>query len=343
MTMAISVNARFRFNAITGVERYATEVCQRIGTSAIELKPRQRLAGARGHAWEQLVLPARAGSTLLWSPCNTGPLATRRQVVTIHDMSAIDHPEWMSPRFAAWYGFLLPRLARRCRKILTDSEFSRGRIVDLCGVSASKVVAIHLAASEQFRPQPAGRIRSVCERFGLEPGRYLLSVSSIEPRKNIGGILKAWLRALPSLPADVKLVLAGKSDHRIFANAGLVGLPPRVFMTGYIGQEDLPALYCGAASFIYLSFYEGFGLPPLEAMACGTPAIVSDRASLPEVVGRAGTVVSPNDADMAAAAIVAAFSSVAGEQLKSSVLAQAALFSWEKTAEKTLSVLQGAS
>lgn len=337
----ICFNARFRFNTITGVERYAHEVGDRLAQHLSPVGPSGPRNGIKGHAWEQFVLPGRVGKRLLWSPCNTGPLAVCRQVVTIHDMSALDHPEWMSRKFAAWYGFLLPRLARRCRLVLTDSLFSRARIVERCGVPPEKVVAIPLAASAHFQPASDAAVAELCRELEVTPGRYLLSVSSIEPRKNLVRLLKAWQLALPRLPDDAWLVLSGKlGESRVFADAGLSQMPAQVKVTGYMPYEKLPALYSGAAFFVYVSLYEGFGLPLLEAMACGTPVISSDRASLPEVVGTAGHIVDPMDAEAVADALVAAFDPAHRAALARGAQAHAQQFSWDRAAAQTWEALK---
>lgn len=337
----ILLNARFRYNTVTGVERYAHEVSKRLEQHLTPIAPPGPRNGIKGHAWEQFALPWKAGGHLLWSPCNTGPLAVRTQVVTIHDMSALDHPEWMSRKFAAWYGFLLPRLAQRCRLILTDSLFSRGRIVERCGVPPEKVVAIPLAASDHFRPAAPEAVESLCRELSLTPGRYLLSVSSIEPRKNLTRLLQAWQLALPRLPEDAWLVLSGKlGETRVFADAGLSQMPARVRVTGYVPYENLPALYSGAAFFVYISLYEGFGLPLLEAMGCGTPVISSDRGSLPEVIGQAGRIVDPMNPEAVADVLVAAFDPAHRAALAVGAQAHAAKFSWDYAAAQTLNALK---
>ncbi len=346
MNRRILVNARSLASPLTGVQRYTREVLSRLPAEALQLiSPSRPLHGLPGHLWEQAVLPLRLGPRLLWSPSNTGPLAVRRQVVTIHDVSSLEHPEWFSSPFAKWYRFLLPRLARRAQTIIAVSEFTRDRIVALCHVDEHRVVAIHNAVDSRFVRRPAAEAESVCRELQIPSGRYILALGSLEPRKNLPRLLQAWDGVRPRLPADLWLVLSGaKGKPLVFGDVSLEHLPPNVFLSGYVPDEHLPALYSGALAFVFPSLYEGFGLPPLEAMACGTPVIASNTTSLPEVVGDAALTVDPLDSHAIAEAIRRL---VADADLRASLakrgLARARLFSWEKAAAQTWAVLQQAA
>ena len=252
----VAVNARFLGRPITGVERYALEITRRLGDRVRLFHPRTALGGFRGHVWEQLRLPQLVNGDVLWSPANTGPLAVLHQVVTVHDVSPLEHSEWFEPTFATWYRYLLPRLARRVSRVITVSRFSKSRIVHLLGVQDDRVVVIPSGVDTGLRPQPQSEIDAVRRKHGLTDP-YILTLSSLEPRKNLGRLLGAWRRASPAL-GGVSLVMAG--DFRPTLRAPRFDpLPPRVRLIGAVDDRDLPALYSGALGFIVPSLYEGFG------------------------------------------------------------------------------------
>jgi glycosyltransferase involved in cell wall biosynthesis len=268
--MKCTVNGRFQSQRTTGVQRYAREITARIADWVDVVTPQSWSAGVRGHLWEQSVLPRLARGGLLWSPCNTGPLSVARQVVTIHDCAFVDQPDGFSRLFATWYRWLIPRLARRVRRIITVSQFSATRLAEFCGLKAGQIEVIPNGVDPRFRPVDSDAVSDLRRRLAL-PERYVLSVGTLEPRKNLPRLLAAWDHLPPSL-RDVGLVLSG-AESRQFRAAGIEPLPAGVRLTGYVADADLPVLYAGAAAFVYPSTYEGFGLPVLEAMACGAPVI----------------------------------------------------------------------
>lgn len=341
----IAINTRTLASGLTGVQRYLLELLSNIPelSCLAPLKPKH---GLRGHAWEQFLLPVQLKGRLLWSPCNTGPLAVRRQVVTIHDAVPLDHPEWLNPRFAAWYRFLTPRLARRVVRVIADSEFTKSRIIETMHINRDKVVVIPIGVSKRFVPSDAQAIEDAVAAMKLPTKHYVLSVGSLEPRKNLGRLLKAWGIISAHLPDDVWLVVGGAKGKRlVFGDVPeLTALPPRVFLTGHIPDEYLPALYGGAIAFAYPSLYEGFGLPPLEAMACGTPVLTSQVASMPEVVGEAAVLVNPYNIDSIASGLQRLVDdSLLRETLRAKGLERAGQFTWERTAARTWRVLQEAA
>jgi glycosyltransferase involved in cell wall biosynthesis len=338
----IAVNARFYAHRPTGMQRYAMEIASRFGDLADTVRPAVPLTGMAGHFWEQVRLPPAARGRVLWSPNNTGPIATYRQVCTFHDLIPLDNPEWFSPRFSAWYGWLMPRLARQVAHIIAVSEFTRHRIVERFGVRPGKVTVIPNGVDERFSVRPAEEVAAARQTIGVPEGHYFLFVGSLEPRKNLSRLLKAWEKAHRRLPDDTWLVVAGaKGRSQVFTGVALEQLPPRVHLTGYVSDEDLPALYSGALAVVYPSLYEGFGLPPLEAMACGTPVITSSTTSLPEVTGDAAILVDPLSIDQIASAVVrmAADRGLRAD-LSTRGLARAASYSWERSAGATLEVIE---
>jgi glycosyltransferase involved in cell wall biosynthesis len=298
----------------------------------------------KGHLWEQLVLPATVRGRVLFSPSNTGPLRVKRQVVTLHDAVPLDHPEWLNSRFAAWYRFLTPRLVRRVAHVITISEFSKQRLLENTKLDEKHVTVIHLGVDQRFQPLSLEEAWTRLNDLNLPSRHYVLCVGSLEPRKNLSRLLQAWSRIQASVPDDIWLVLTGKKGNaRVFANdAGLDQLPPRVHLTGHVPDAVLPALYAGALVFAFPSVYEGFGLPPLEAMASGVPVLTGNRASLPEVVGAAGVMVDPYDVDALAEGLQGL---IMDETLRARLsplgLARAKQFSWDTTAERTWHILEG--
>ncbi|MGI8988241.1 MAG: glycosyltransferase family 4 protein [Bryobacteraceae bacterium] len=338
---AIALNSRFYAHRPTGMQRYALELAERFGGKIQQIRPDRPLKGAAGHLWEQFYLPGAVNGRMLWSPNNTGPLAIANQVCTFHDLIPLDRPEWFNPRFAAWYGWLLPRLARKVRHIISVSEFTKRRIVERFGVDPSKVTVIPNGVDARFHPRPADEIAAMRESLGVGSAPYLLCVGSVEPRKNLLCLLEAWSLVLAKLSEDIQLVVAGaKGASLVFSNVTVGKLPARVHVTGYVDDQQLPALYSGAMALVYPSLYEGFGLPPLEAMACGVPVIASNNTSLPEVVGDAAVLVDPRDPGSIGDAIlrVARDETLRGA-MRAKGLARAERYNWDAVARQTWHVL----
>jgi glycosyltransferase involved in cell wall biosynthesis len=338
----VAVNARFHVHKKTGMQRYAHEVSSRLSSHLREIRPKGSLRGPVGHLWEQFVLPVAVGKNLLWSPNNTGPISVRRQVCTIHDLIPLDRPEWFSRSFVSWYRWMLPALARSVQHLIAISEYTKSRVVDIFGVSAEKVTVVLNGVGQEFSPRPSPEVTAMRTKLGISDQPYLLYVGSLEPRKNLSRLLQAWARVCEACP-DTQLIVTGLSmkGSRVFSEVQLELIPPRVFFTGYVSAEDLPSLYSGAEAFIYPSLYEGFGLPPAEAMACGTPVITSLGTSLPEVVGDDAVLVDPHNVDSIAAGILEV---VRNESLRRQLsvrgLERVKRFSWESSAIETWKVLE---
>jgi glycosyltransferase involved in cell wall biosynthesis len=339
--MPIALNARFAVHRPTGMQRYAIELSRRFEEYLEPLTPVESLSGVAGHLWEQVYLPSVVRGRLLWSPNNTGPLAVGKQVCTIHDLIPLDHPEWFNQRFARWYGWLLPRLARRVQHIIAVSEFTKTRIMDRLKVPSERITVIPNGVDERFFPRNSAEIEAARLALAIPTSAYLLCVGSLEPRKNLGRLLEAWARVLPLMPDEMTLVVAGaRGNKKVFGDCRIDTLPPRVHFTGYVSDEHLPSLYSGAVALIYPSLYEGFGLPPLESMACGVPVVTSNGSSLPEVVGEEAVLVDPKDVDSIAGGILRVTSQQSDPRAwRERVRRQAGKFSWDGSAQKTLQVL----
>ncbi len=345
-TAPLYINGRFRVHVTTGVRRYAEELLSRIGgalTDRVEvLEPSWKLTGLAGHAWEQCVLPARARGGLLWSPCNTGPVGVREQVVTIHDLFPLLRPEWFTAGFVQCYRAVMPRLLRHARHLVAVSEYTKECIASAVPEAAEKTTVIHSGIGPQFTPEAIRDAAAAAYELRLPAAPYLLSVSSLEPRKNLRRVLAAWRAILPDLPPDLWLVLAGKKGNKaVFEAENLDDVPERVTFTGYVPDRLLPGLYAGAQGFLFPSLAEGFGFPPLEAMACGTPVLTSNTSSLPEVCGGAACYVHPLDVGEIAQGIrLLALDRYFRAGLRERGLARVKRFLWETAAQKTWDLLE---
>jgi glycosyltransferase involved in cell wall biosynthesis len=338
------VNLRSQSAGLTGVQRYSRELCKRLNSSLDTVAPQRPLHGLMGHLWEQTKLPLLVGRRLLWSPANTGPLAVSHQVLTIHDVASLDHPEWFGSRFAGWYRWMTPALVRRVRLVITVSEFSKQRLVVNTGIKESSVEVIPNGVGDQFHPRSPDEIREVLNRLGVPTDRYVLILGSIEPRKNLARLLEAWRLSTARLPPDVWLVIAGaQGKHHIFATTACDELPPRVYSTGFVRDEDLPELYSGALAMIYPSLYEGFGLPALEAMAAGTAVVVARSTALEDLTADAGVLVNPYDINAIAEAIERIVQDPKWrEEFRDRGLERSRAFTWERSALATKRALETA-
>jgi glycosyltransferase involved in cell wall biosynthesis len=277
------------------------------------------------------------------------PFAPCPVVATIHDLSFEHLPETFNRRSRAQLQLTVRHTARRAKQILTLSEFSRDDIVKTYNVDPARVFVTPAAAPPRFAPVTnSTELRRVRTTYGIERD-YILSLGSIQPRKNLERLMNAYAslrRHRPELKLP-QLVLAGKRgwlDKEIFRAAGESELKQDILFTGYVPEDDLPALFSGALCFAYPSYFEGFGLPVLEAMQCGTPVIAGNRTSLPEVVGEAGILVDPfSEAEIAQALAKIIEGPGYRDELRVKGIARAKLFDWKRTAQLTLEAYQRAA
>jgi glycosyltransferase involved in cell wall biosynthesis len=338
--MEVIVNGRSLRRRLTGVERYTHQVLRQFGDRVRVIRPPQALAGPLGHAWEQLCLPlsVRPGA-VLWSPANTGPLAVSRQVITIHDLSPLDHPEWFHPAFARLYGALLPRLVAQSLAVIVPSRFTRERLSTYPWARQAAIFVVPGGVNQAFFcPRSPHEVEAVRGRYGL-PGEYLLAVGSLQPRKNLSALLAAW-KTLSASRSQLSLVIVGASAPH-FRSARRPQAPPGVHFLGYVPDYDLPALYSGALALVSPSLYEGFGLPLLEAMACGTPLAASDCGASPELAAGCGLLFDPRQ-PLAIADCLARLVEDPDlrRDLARSGLARARSFDWSRTAQSIWDVME---
>ena len=265
-------------------------------------------------------------------------------VVTVHDLSWIRYPETHPAERVRVMDRLMPEIMRRADHVVVDSAFVRAEVMAHYGIAAERVSTVLLGVGAEFHPMDESLCEAVLRRYGLHFGQYLLTVGTLEPRKNLVTALAAFAQLPAALRRRMPLVIAGGAGWRMegfAADVRQMVARREVILTGYISQAELPALYSAARMLVFPSLYEGFGLPPLEAMACGTPVIVADRASLPEVVGAAAILVEALDVAAMALQIQRLIEDEGLHQsLSEAGVQRARQFSWRRCALQTLSVYQ---
>jgi len=297
------------------------------------------------HRFEQMLLPLELAAVdldVLHSPDFIPPFRRKcKSVITIHDLNFLLYPHFLTPESASYYG-QIDQAVRKCDHIIAVSESTKRDIIRLTGAPEDKISVVHEAAHPICRPLRDGSfLQEARARLGIS-GDFILFVSTIEPRKNVPTLLMAYRQLLDNYHADVSLVLAGEKGwlfNEVFTLVDKLGLRERVRFLGRVSPEDLLWLYNAAQLLVHPAFYEGFGLPPLEAMACGTPVVVSNTSSLPEVVGDAALLVEPTDVDGMTVAVWRVLSDDAlREQMSAKGLKRASLFSWRKAAVETMAI-----
>jgi glycosyltransferase involved in cell wall biosynthesis len=267
-------------------------------------------------------------------------------VVSVHDVSFLEHPEYFPRLRARQLQWTVRRTVRRAARVLTGSEFSRASILKVYGdLEEDKVVVVPNAAAPEFRPiSRVAAAKAVCERFPIS-APFILSVGDLQPRKNQVGLIRAFARMVRAFPQIKQhLVLAGKETWfggKVHEAARESGVSDRIHFTGFVSDDDLLQLYNACDLFVFPSYYEGFGLPVLEAMACGRAVACSDTSALPEVVDGAALLFDPYAMDETVRAIADLLLDAEWRsRLERLGLQRAAHFSWQKTAQKTLAVFQ---
>lgn len=353
--MAFAINGKFTSQPVTGVQRVAYELTRAmqmrvapgdepevfVPGNAIEpgalLKRQRRFPWLHGTLWEQITLPIAARGITLLSLCNTNPLFKHDQVVMVHDMAVYDVPQGFSRKFRLWYRICFGLLPHTRPIVLTVSSFSKSRICHHLKIDESRVKVVMPGADHLDRivADPA-----VLQRLDLKKDAYCVIVGSLDPRKNLRGALDAIAR-LEHLN-EVKFVIVGQKNPRIFSSAGLEHLmhSRQAVWAGFVSDSELKALYQNAGCLVFPSLYEGFGLPPLEAMYCGCPVIASTRTSIPEACGNAAMYCEATSAEDIAAKIALMMSDAQLRQrYRSAGLLHAREFRWERAAQDVLEIL----
>lgn len=297
--------------------------------------------------WRQVVLPrdlSRHRVDLFHGLFPSVPLFWTPTITTIYDMTPLLLPEYMLHNERLLFGLFLGIYVRRAGHILTISEQSKRDIIRLLHVPPDKVSIAFPAAETRFRPMPhSDTWDGVLQQYGIACP-FILFVGTLEPRKNIVTLVKAYAALRSSGRIAHQLVIVGRKGwlyDEIFETVDMLGLGRNVIFTGAVPDHELAYLYNAATLFVYPSFYEGFGLPPLEAMACGTPVITSCTSSLPEVVGDAGLMVDPRNVEELTCAMTKILGNEAlRHEMKEKGLQRASVFSWAETAKQTLRIYE---
>lgn len=258
-----------------------------------------------------------------------------KKVLTVHDLSFMTHPETAHPALKRFLDTAVPRSIDRADLVLADSMATRNDLVDLLGTSSEKIEVLYSGVESRFtRITDINALKSVFERYNIPPEPFILSVGTLSPRKNFTALVRAL--AVSDLPHH--LVIAGGKGWQtdpLYQVIDELSMQDRVTVTGFVSEADLPALYSAADIFALVSLYEGFGLPLLEAMACGTPIVTSGVSSLPEVAGEAALYVDPLDSDQIAGALVLLANTPSlKEKLVKQGMIQKEKFSWENAASE---------
>lgn len=340
--------------ALAGVGRYTKELSgalsripgvelQRLGYDGLGgADPVRRRADrvARNVAYYPVLLGRQAARRRVDLVHCPAPVAYVRTgcplVVTIHDMLPWRYPELFGRVALARQRLVMGRMAKGAERILVGAEYTRRDVVEFLGVSPRRVEVVPLGVDRRFNRLETDPSQ-LAHRFGIPPGPFVLWVGTLEPRKNLSALLRAFALVRRRTP-ETSLVLVGGwglADAEVERDLDQLGRS--VIRPGYVSDEELAILYSATTCFVFPSLYEGFGLPPLEAMACGAPVIASDRSSIPEVVGDAGILVDPADPDQLADAIESVvLHPDRAEDLRRRGIAHARRFTWARSAELTL-------
>lgn len=302
----IYINARFLTQNLTGVQRFALEICRalsKIREDIILLVPNydfildksilnefffQEVKGGKGYFWEQITLPKYLklqGSPLLINLCNTAPVFYNNKIITIHDINFIKFPYSYSWKFKAFYRFSIPLMINTTRKILTVSDFSKKELINHYKIIPENITVIYNAVSGNFKP--------INRKKNNTYKSYALAVSSPVFHKNFPRMINAFLRS--NVEIDLKIIGSSTNLFNLQKNSSI--LDSRIKFLGRISDQELIDLYQNADFFIFPSLYEGFGIPPLEAQACGCPVISSNAASMPEVLQDSTLYFDPYNVD----------------------------------------------
>ena len=351
----IYINGRFLTQPVTGVQRYSLALMryfdllleEKFYSEEIKLvclapnedfvaKPAwknievRRIGIGKKNIWEQIDLPLYLNGQLLFSPANTGPFHYANQIVTVHDASVFAVPFAYSSAFRFKHTFIIRELTKRASMVLTDSKFSQHELARYLGTEIERFSVIHLGADHLSEISPDEKI---LQRYHLKYRKYLLLVASQSPHKNFERVVKA----IKLLGTNFTIVSVGGDYQKVFKKntPGLL-LPSNIMILDYVSDQELKTLYQNALGFIFPSIYEGFGLPPLEAMQCGCPVLCSNTASLPEVLGDAAIYFDPFDIGDIAKTINKFLSEpLLQDQLREKGYARSDQFKWSTTAQKT--------
>lgn len=349
----IVVNARFLIQPITGVQRFAVEISLELkkilGDGVTFVAPNRiiqshftnkfdvvTIGAHQGYLWEQWDLPRylrKHGNPLLLCLCNTAPLYYKNKIVTVHDVAFMAYPQTFSKSFLYVYRFMIPRIMRSAKKVITVSEFSKSEIVKYYGINREKIDVVYNAVGADFRKK---------EDEKLKKQKYILAVSSLNYRKNFLAVLKAF-SILEKTDKETALYIIGDLKNTNFAGVDIEQYKKdqRINFLGRVSDNELIRYYSNAAAFIYPSIYEGFGIPPLEAQRCGCKVIIADIPPLREVVADSGLYCNPYDVNDIANKMMSSITD--SNDLSNKGDTNSMRFSWKTSAEKIKGIIEDIS
>ncbi|RZI55620.1 MAG: glycosyltransferase family 1 protein [Rubrivivax sp.] len=349
----IFINGKFLAQSLTGVQRYAIELLQAfdalladgawtatgpvvllVPSTRIQPLPALRhiqireIPSGNLHVWEQVRLPWAARGAMLINLAGSTPLIKFGQVCTFHDTAVFDVPSSFSANFVRWYRLLFNAQGRLSRRVLTVSEFSKGRLVHHLGIDADKIAVVHCGA-DHMRRQPADP--AVLGKLGVDAGRYFLAVGSANPNKNFSRLIEAFAGLEDP---EARLVVVGGSNATVFADSSDAAREdPRIVRAGRLTDDEIKALYSHARVYVFPSIYEGFGLPPVEAMFCDCPVLAARAASIPEICDNGAAFFDPYDvADIRASMRRALHDDAWLDDLRRAGGVRAETFTWHNSA-----------
>lgn len=329
----VVMNGRILAVQSNGQKRVAQETARALGLRII-MPPAGIVSGVKAHLWEQTGLPAQLHGAPLWSPSTSAPVFYRNQVITVHDLAFVDVPQYFSRSFTLLYRTIVRFAVHSARHLVAVSEFSRQRIIDEYGVRPERISRIYPGVSAAYYPRPAAEQAAIRRELGIGDGPYLVAMALNDARKNLPAILAAW-RALGAKRRGARLVLFGRAANpRVFGQSSAdTGLPSDdIVAAGPITDDQAAALLSGAHGFVFPSLYEGFGLPIVEAAACGTPVLTSTLASMPEIAPPASLLVDPTSTGEIAEAMATMVAADPTPEQRQQLAQTAATYSWTTAA-----------
>jgi glycosyltransferase involved in cell wall biosynthesis len=352
----VVINGRFLTKTVTGVQRYATQMVLALQKLPcrfrfVVIAPHGPLVSkvpnliqdnfpVGGHIWEQIRLPyllKKVEADILWCPGNTAPISNYdvKLILSLHDASLFAGPEWFSLSFRLYYHLMMPLMIKGISKIITVSEFSRQELSKYNLVRKDSNIEVIYCGLTSFKNKQSDK---GIEK--LQNTKYVLSLGSRDPRKNISRLLLAW-NNMPHLLKTGRILAITGNASSAFAKEKFAIIPKDVVFLGYISDEHLYSLYSHADAFIFPSLYEGFGMPPLEAMSCGTPVLASNKGALPEICGNAALYCDPyNLDDMVTKLIQLLTDKSLVADLRKRGVERAKYFNWEKSARQMIDVFE---
>ena len=345
--MRVELNAFFRLSPLTGTGQHLEHLVAALragypDVEIVERVPGRRLQGRAGKVWwEQAAWPAASRSAdVLHAPHLAPPITVARAIVTAHDAIPWVLPAYGAGRLRRLYTSLVRVGLRRTRHVIAVSQWTRRDLMRVLGVPADRIHVIHNGIAASLTPAPAAGDASIRAHYGL-PARFALYLGALDARKNLGVLLRAWPEVWAATGAALAVVgRAPRPASPVYVDwfRGHEGAP-WLHVIGEVPEADKAGLYRAAAVFVFPSRYEGFGLDPLEAMACGVPVVASNAASVPEVVGEAAVFAAPDDVEAWQTSVADVLSDPnRAASLRDAGIDRAREFTWERAAERTMAV-----